>query len=567
MARVSRKNKTSDRTVCIKDNSYRTAVYLRLSVEDNGKKEADSLENQRNLLVEYVSSRPYLELVEVYTDNGFSGTDFERPQFQRMMRDVQKGKINCIVVKDLSRLGRNYIEAGEYLEKVFPFLGIRFIAVNDGYDSAVLSSEGQLGATLKNVINDIYAKDISRKSSSALKAKRLKGEYIGKYAPYGYLRDPENKNHLIIDPDTAPIVTEIFQMRAEGMGIGSILRTLNKKGYPSPGRVRYERGIITNNNKKGTGLLWNRHVTTDILHNVVYIGHLAQGRHSSSLYKGIPYHRVEASQWDIVKNTHEPLISIKLWEQVQKVNDQRSNTIQGNLGKYSYLPKRENPYGSIFRCAGCGKVMKQVCSYNTSSKSGTKRYYSYKCPTNLEHGKEVCSQKGIRAEDLDNAVWHTIRKQMEVFLDGRKVLQELNILNEKERKNSETIRMNQIETQIEKKQNQIVSLYTDLQEGILTQDEYIYAKNTYRDELEMLYREAEEISSIRDKSEEVNKGIEKWNYFMNEYNQVEGVSSIMVESLIKEMRIYADSRISIEFKYADELERFFQNSEETKGGT
>lgn len=562
MARVSRKNKANDSAVRIKDNVYRVAIYLRLSVEDNGKKETDSLENQRNFLVEYVTTRPYLELVEIYTDNGFSGTDFERPQFQKMMLDVQKGKINCIVVKDLSRLGRNYVEAGEYLEKVFPFLGIRFIAVNDGYDSESLSSEGQLGVTLKNVINDIYAKDISRKSSSALKAKRLKGEYIGNYAPYGYLKDPEDRNRLIVDPDTAPIVTEIFQMRAEGTGVGSILRILNEKGYPSPGRLRYERGIITNNNKKGTDLLWNRHVMRDILHNVVYIGHLAQGRHSSSLYKGIPYHKVDASQWDIAQNTHEPLISIELWEQVQRVNDQRSNMVRSNLGKYSHLPKRENPYGSILRCASCGRVMKQVCSYNTSSKSGTKRYYTYKCPTNLEHGKVACSQKGIRAEDLDNAVRHTIRKQMEVFLDGGKVLQKLNALNEKGQKNSEVIRINQIEVQIEKKQNLIASLYIDFQEGILTRDEYIYAKNTYWDELEKLYREVEEIRSISDKTEEINSGIEKWNHFMNEYNQSEGISKTMVESLIKEMRIYADGRISIEFKYMDELKQFFQKAEE-----
>ena len=222
MARTSRKNKeaaVSDETIKI----YRTAVYLRLSVEDNGKKEAESLENQRKLLVEYVASCPYLELAGVYSDNGFSGTDLERPEFQRMLKDVQEGKIDCIVVKDLSRLGRNYIEAGELLEKIFPFLNVRFIAVNDNYDSGSFGTEEILGATLKNVVNDLYAKDISRKICSALKMKRQKGEYIGSYAPYGYLKDPENKNHLIIDTDASFVVKEIFQLRAAGMGIGAIL--------------------------------------------------------------------------------------------------------------------------------------------------------------------------------------------------------------------------------------------------------------------------------------------------------------------------------------------------------
>lgn len=206
MARISRKKGNVNQTGTDVKDIFRTAVYLRLSVEDNGKKDADSLDNQRELLLSYVADRPYLELIEIYEDNGWTGTDFDRPAFQRMLEDAQKGKINCIVVKDLSRLGRNYVEAGNYLEKVFPFLNLRFIAVNDNYDSASLTSGEHLGATLKNVVNDIYAKDISRKSCSALKMKRVKGEYIGNYAPYGYLKDPQDKNHLIVDPETAPIV-------------------------------------------------------------------------------------------------------------------------------------------------------------------------------------------------------------------------------------------------------------------------------------------------------------------------------------------------------------------------
>ena len=216
MARVSRKRGTEKAKGFKEAGIYHTGIYLRLSVEDNGKKDADSMENQKNLLMEYVSARPYLMLTDIYMDNGFTGTDFERPEFNRMLKDARDGRINCIVVKDLSRLGRNYVEAGDYIEKVFPFLGIRFIAVNDHYDSDSLMSGDELGASLKNVVNDVYAKDISRKVGTAMKQKRLRGEYIGNYAPYGYLKDPQDKNHLIIDQEIAPIVVEIFELRARG---------------------------------------------------------------------------------------------------------------------------------------------------------------------------------------------------------------------------------------------------------------------------------------------------------------------------------------------------------------
>ena len=331
MARISRKNNsTLTEYNSEKYRIYKTAQYVRLSKEDNGKEDSDSIDNQIELIKRYISEKPYLSPVELYIDNGYTGTDFNRPNFQRMMDDIRVGKIDCIVIKDLSRLGRNYIEAGEFIDKICPFLGVRLISINDNFDTDNLSSNSELGANLKNLINDIYSKDISRKISSALKAKRLKGEYIGNYAPYGYLKSPNNKNQLIIDPEVAHIVVKIFEMRASGMGTKVITNNLNDLGYPSPGRLRYERGIITNNNKQGEKLLWNRHVLCDLLKNVVYIGHLAQGRSSSCLYKGLPFYWVAQDQWDVVENTHEPIISQELWDKVQEVNQRYANQAKKN---------------------------------------------------------------------------------------------------------------------------------------------------------------------------------------------------------------------------------------------
>ncbi|MCI9490522.1 MAG: recombinase family protein [Dorea sp.] len=562
MARVSRKRGTEKAEGFKEAGIYHTGIYLRLSVEDNGKKDADSMENQKNLLMEYVSARPYLMLTDIYMDNGFTGTDFERPEFNRMLQDARDGRINCIVVKDLSRLGRNYVEAGDYIEKVFPFLGIRFIAVNDHYDSDSLTSGDELGASLKNVVNDVYAKDISRKVGTAMKQKRLRGEYIGNYAPYGYLKDPQDKNHLIIDQEIAPIVVEIFELRAKGDGINTIARILNERDIPSPGRLRYERGIITNNNKKGSGLLWSRHVLSDLLKNVVYIGNLAQGRSASCLYKGIPFHWTEESEWDLVENTHEAIISPELWKRVQEVTDRKSREAKESHGKYAGLPKRENPYGSLLRCADCGRVIKQVHAYNTSKRSGTSIYYNYKCPENIELGDTACPKKNIRAADLDEAVLATIRKQMEIFMDTQKILKEL-IAQEKETAKQEApiARVKDIQKEIDRRKGLCTALYTDLKEGILTQDEYFYAKMRYQEEIDSLEKELQELKSIRGKASEAAQGEKKWEQLISKYYKAQTLNPAMMEAIVKEIKLYADNSISIEFRYMNEFEELLQECE------
>lgn len=561
MARISRK-KGAVKTTSQGTGIFNVGIYLRLSVEDNGKKDADSIENQKNLLLEYVQTRPYLMLIDIYTDNGYTGTVFERPEFNRMLSDARNGRINCIVVKDLSRLGRNYVEAGDYLEKVFPFLGIRFISVNDHYDSASLTSGEELGASLKNVVNDIYAKDISRKVGTVMKAKRLRGEYIGNYAPYGYLKDPKDKNHLIIDPEIAPFVLEIFEMRASGDGITSIARKLNERDIPSPGRLRYERGIITNNNKKGSKLPWNRHVLSDLLKNVAYIGNLAQGRSSSCLHKGIAFHWTDESEWDFVEGTHEPIVSMELWNQVQTINEQNTQAAKKTHGKYADLPKRENPYGSLLRCSDCGRVIKQVRSYNTSKRSGTSIYYNYKCPENIELGDHACPKKNIRAAELDEAVLCTIQKQMELFLNTQKILQRLIAMEkEKSKKAAPATRIREVQSEIDRHRNLCTSLYMDLKEGILSQDEYFYAKQKYTEELDRLEKELAELKSIRIKSEKTSAGEKKWAQLIKQYYHAKNLTSAMVQAMVEEIKLYADNSISISFKYMNEFEELMRECE------
>ena len=567
MARISRKSDSHKKTECKLDpESFRTAIYVRLSVEDNGKEDADSLENQIALLQDYLRNHPNLKLVEIYSDNGFTGTDFDRPAFTRLFSDVQKGRINCIVVKDFSRLGRNYIETGEYLEKIFPFLGVRFISVNDGYDSTSANASALLAASLKNLINDMYAKDISRKICSTMKDKRLRGDYIGNYAPYGYLKDEENKNKLVVDPEIAPIVVEIFELRAKGTGIEAMCRILNEKDYPSPGRLRYERGIITNNNKKGSALPWNRHVLKDLLLNVVYIGNLAQGRSAQCLYKGQKFHWTDSSEWDVVYDTHPAIISTELWEKVQEVNNKGTKASKESHGKYAHLPKRVNPYGSVIRCADCGRVLKYVRGYSKPTKDGkVKDYYNYKCPQNIELGDNACPKKNIRADELDAIVLDVIRKQMDLFLDTKKTLVQL-IALEKERTkyNAPLNRVIDIQEQLEKKKKAFSSLYFDYKEGILDRREFLSVRETYQVEIAALEQQLSEMQSTRSRTRKAEMSAHKWESLVRKYRKVKSVTPELIEAMVEEIRFNADGSIDIDFKYMNEFEEMFQECERIK---
>ena len=355
---------------------------------------------------------------------------------------------------------------------------------------------------------------------------------------------------------------EIFMMRSEGLGVGTIIRILNEKGYPSPGRLRYERGIITNNNKKGKELLWNRHVLTDMLYNIAYIGHLAQGKSSSCLHKGIPFHWTDPSEWDIAENTHEPIVRMELWEQVQKVNQSLSKAAKSTQGKYSNLPKRENPYGDLLRCADCGRVIKQVRSYSKSKKRGTQSYYTYKCSGFVELGEASCPKRSIRAADLDTAVLETIRKQMEVFLDTQRVLHQLIALEkEKVKRDIPSSQLQKLQAEIAKKRNMTASLYTDYRDGVLSQDEYLYAKETYQAELEQMEREERELRSMREKAASVSEGERKWVKLIDRYYHAKNLTKDMVKAFVKEIKLCDDNSISIEFRYMNEFEELLKECE------
>lgn len=549
MARVSRKrkglpqNETASRT-------WRTALYARLSVEDNGK-EADSIENQIALLESYISGCPDLSRVELFADNGYTGTNFHRPEFNRMMEAVQSGVIDCIVVKDLSRLGRNYIETSQFIEKICPFYGLRFIAVNDGFDTAAVTDTAQMSMALSNIVNDYYAKDISRKVTSALQTKMERGDYIGNYAPHGYCKDPENKNHLVIDPETAPVIRQIFQWRAEGVSYMGINRRLNEAGIPSPGQYRLEHGIETNNNRKGRSVLWNKHMVTEILKNIVYIGHLAQKKGSQCLYAGIPYHITGEDEWIVVEHTHEPIISKELFEAVQKINRESAERSRANSGKYAYLPREKNIFGKKLTCAECGAVMKLHRSFSTKR---DKAYFTFKCPTYAEHGSQGCSDVKKRKADLDVTVFSFIKAQMAVFIDMEHTLQSLLAAKTGSVEQGRTkSKRRLLQQKLENKKSILSGLYVDYKEGLLSRQDYLFTRERIDSAIHEIETELAEQESVTSKTRGLLTGEMKWKHMVQKYQNAAELSQEMVEAFVETIKLHKDGSLEIKLNYMDEF--------------
>lgn len=309
---------------------YRTAGYARLSVEDGGKPGTDTIENQKELIRGYIDSRPDMQFAGFYCDNGRTGTNFERPGFEKLLNDVRTGKIDCIVVKDLSRFGRNYLETGNYLERIFPFLDVRFVAIADSFDTlaAERSSDGYI-IPLKNIMNEVYSRDISRKIGSALAVKQRKGEFIGSWAAYGYQKCKDDPHRLEPDEETAPVVQEIFRWRLCGISCKQIARKLNGQGIPSPSRYHYLKGDAKSD--RYANAVWKPPIIKRILSSEVYMGHMVQGRRRESFYERKKQQTLPASEWIIVHNTHEPIIEEETFRAVQKIAEDDKKTYRERL--------------------------------------------------------------------------------------------------------------------------------------------------------------------------------------------------------------------------------------------
>ena len=542
MARKSRIAENAMSIISAKEGAYKTAVYARLSTEDLNE---DTLDNQIYLLKSFVGEKTDMVLVDIYADNGFSGTNFERPEFTRLMNDVKTGKVNCIVVKDLSRLGRNYIETGNLIENVFPFLNVRFIAVTDNFDTNEGGGVENMVASFKNLVNDVYAKDISRKIITAFRTKQKNGEYIGLVAPYGYLKSAENKNKFVIDEKTAPAVKKIFELYASGYGLDRIARIMNESDYDCPRKYRYSIGITKSDRYKNSK--WGRTTINTILTNRAYIGDMVQGKVKQELCNNIVMHYTNKDDWIVVEGTHEAIIERNLFFEVQDILEKKK-TEQAVRRKNSKSReyKEENLLKGRIKCGCCGKSMN--LAQNVRGNSISRSYY---CSGYKELREAVCTNKNrINKSSVESKVLESIKKCIFNNIDESSFSLEIADKNTQDFKK----RMVQIERAIRQTNSKIADLYKDVSDGLIDENDYLLMKTKFLNDKKQLEREEKLLSDKLKKTSDSAGKLRAADY-LKKCKKAKQLDRKMVESFIELVTINDDKSIEITFSCCDEILR------------
>ena len=527
-------------------------VYLRLSRDDGDKLESDSIKNQRDLLHDFIAKNKEMRFVKEYVDDGYTGTNFNRPAFESMLEDAKHGKINCILLKDLSRLGRNYIETGRYLEKIFPLMGIRVIAVNDNYDSFDTSSdENQIVVPFKNLINDAYCRDISIKIRSHFDVKRRNGQYIGCFAAYGYRKDPEDKNHLIIDEYAAEIVRLIFSLKLSGYGVDGIAAYLDELGVQPPYEYKKQNGSkYCSGFRSSANPKWPIETVIHILKDETYTGTVVQGKSRKINYKVKKSVKVDESQWVRVADRHDAIIPKLQFELVQEIMKKDART----------APDKDTVYAlsGYIKCGDCGQNMIR----RTAAKNG-KKYFYYHCST-FKNGRG-CTSHNISCQRVDEAVLNAVQTQI-VLLDKIDV-----ILEELEKYPGQQIGVRTLDKQLERMKNNMeyygmlkAKLYRDMVDGIVSKKDYIDLNASFeasRKEIESDYYRVEH------KRAEMLAGklrFHPWIEELRKYRQVTELSRPMVVALIDTVTVKSPDEIEVKFIFEDEMAEILQFIKEEK---
>ena len=524
---------------------YNVAIYLRVSNEESART-VGTIEFQKQIALEYMKNRTDMVLYDIYIDNGRTGTNFDREGFQQMMYDVYNGKVNCIIVKDLSRFGREYIGMGEYVDKIFPLLGIRFIAINDCVDNMVAPCD--VTVPIKNVINALYAKDTSRKIASAFRTKQLNGEYTGGMGPYGYTVSEEDRDKLVVDPEAANVVKMIFKWKLEGLGVVTICRMLVSMGIVPPAKYKYDRGVFKN--KKFANMkFWSESMIVRILANEVYTGNMVQGRTKRSLYNNIPLRRVDKEDWIIVENTHEAIVS-----------KEDFNAVQEMMAQYNRKPrvrktnKKENILKGLVVCGDCGYRM--VRGDYKDREKGTPNYY-FVCRQHSVY-PESCQTTSIKEDVLKSIVHQSIKMQiMTLSKIEESMLVASTAPETKHAMYSLTKQISETLSNIAYIKESRVRIATDFARQMIDEEEY----NILRDQLAIeLQNAAEKLEVLEHKRDKFNKlfSADRWISELKQYSSTKKLSAAMVNEFIKSIKVYPDKRIEIEWKHQDTIAEYLE---------
>lgn len=549
MARKSRVHFSED-TIKKEEKVFLAGEYGRLSVEDGDDIERNSLVNQRKIVLHHLEEHPEIKLVDTYCDNGYTGMHYNRPGFIRMLQDLKSGKINCVIVKDISRLGRHFVMTGELVERIFPEMGVRLICVNDAYDSEEPDADvSALTMPLKMVMNDYYIKDISGKIRSSISAKMEEGAYLPSAGsvPYGYCREPELSTYRI-DPEPAEVVRQIFSWRADGESYTGIARMLNEKGIPSPGKLRLVRGVTTA--QKYENAVWVRGTVRKICSDQVYIGNRVHGRLKREKV-GREKKKQSEDKWKVIENAHPAILSVALFEKVQQVNREESE----RRSRFAHRAEVASDYRDLFRglvfCGACGSPMGAAKGCARSGAKTPSRIF-YDCSRYRYSAHTRCSSHYIRQETLLKAIADTLEQQVKVALDVEKLAGTLEKLPKVTLYQSMAERRYaSVSAKCKNMASKIEQLLIDLTQRTIDREEYAYMKRQYTKKYEELLQEQETaLLDLRAKDAALSS-TGKWLDAIKTYRKLPAMDHAILALLVERVEVSEDKHIKIVLNYAD----------------
>ena len=536
--------------------TYNAVAYVRVSKEDIAagqvkKAESNSISNQKKLISDFVKDKQEINIVSVRTDDGYTGTNYDRPAFQLMLDDIRAGRINCVIVKDLSRFGREYIDAGKYIDRLFPYYGVRLIAINDNIDTITKDMSDELGITIRNLFNDNYCRDISIKTRSSLKVKRKNGEFTGAFVAYGYRRSDKEHNNLMIDEYPASVVQDIFKWKLAGMSQDGIARKLNEQGILSP--LEYKRSLGMNYKsgfKVKEKAVWTAIAVRRILTNELYVGTLIQGIRTTPNHKVKTVKVNDKEDWCILENNHEPIVSQKTFNLVQRLLALDTRTSPNKDVVFSLC--------GLVVCGDCGNPMVRKV---TTAKG--KKYSYYVCSRNKD--RSGCSSHRIKTDDLETAVLRILQNHIRVVVEMRKCLDFIEKLPFRQinlRKAEE--RLLKIEEEISRYRKLKITLYEDMKEGIVTKEDYVDISVQYEQRIKDAEQAAEHIHKEIDTLMGNSTDEQRWMKDFIQYKNLTQLTRIAAVELIEKIHVFENKKIVVEFLHAQDFEKLMHHLSEYK---
>lgn len=524
-----------------KQTNYNVGIYVRLSKDDERLGESVSIENQKLILTKYVNEQGW-NIFDTYIDDGFTGTDFNRPSVTRLLDDAKAGKINLIIVKDLSRFGRNYIQIGQYIDYIFPTYNIRFIALNDNVDTAYKDTSAMDMMPIVNLFNEWHSASTSKKIKSVIEANAKSGKYRATFAPYGYVKGNCEKKLPVVDEPAANVVRRIFEMRSHGVSPRHIADKLNEEGVPTASDYMYAK--LGKPNPRRTSHLWSAERIRALINNPTYLGHLAQMRTTTVSYKNHKTVKKDPSEWIIIENTHEPIVSQEIWDKCREIE---ASVSQGKKTKTGFVA----PLSGLMFCADCGEKMRLAWNNTTNgSKKNPRKYvrHNFNCGRYNRHGKIACKSHYIKMKDINELVLTDIRSMAKLVIENEEVARQ-KFLAHKEKQNVhriklDTAKLRESRYRLEELQKLIPSVYEDKVLGRIPESVCVNLLEKYQSEQKELSAEVKELEANLSAVKQDEQDAEEFIRRLQKYIDVQELTREMCLELIEYITVdeYASDR-------------------------